>query len=60
MFQTLREKNESESTGVGLAIVKKIIEERKGTIRVESDQGIGSSFIFTWPKDTINEVVESD
>lgn len=50
IFQTLREKNESESTGVGLAIVKKILEEKNGTISVSSEEGVGSTFVFTWPK----------
>ena len=50
MFQTLRERNDHESTGIGLAIVKKIIEEVNGTIRVESALGKGARFIFTWPK----------
>lgn len=50
IFQTLREKDEKESTGVGLAIVKKIIDERRETIRVESQVGHGSAFIFTWKK----------
>jgi signal transduction histidine kinase len=50
IFQTLQERDAFESTGVGLAIVKKIIEDNKGTIRVESKLGKGTSFIFTWPK----------
>jgi signal transduction histidine kinase len=50
IFQTLREKNSVESTGIGLSIVKKIIEEQHCTIRVVSSLGKGSSFIFTWPK----------
>jgi signal transduction histidine kinase len=50
IFQTLREKNQKESTGIGLAIVKKIIDENKGKIRVNSNVGKGASFIFTWPK----------
>lgn len=48
IFQTLREKNEIESTGVGLAIVKKIIDEQRETIIVKSELGIGTEFIFTW------------
>ena len=48
IFQTLREKNEIESTGVGLAIVKKIIDEHRETINVKSELGIGAEFIFTW------------
>jgi signal transduction histidine kinase len=50
IFQTLREKNEKESTGVGLAIVKKIIDERQETIVVKSKSGEGAEFIFTWRK----------
>ena len=34
---------------MGLAMVKKIIEQAGGTISVESDEGEGSCFIFTWP-----------
>lgn len=54
LFQTLREKNESESTGIGLSIVKKIIEDKKGTIRVRSENPQGTSFVFTWPKQPAN------
>lgn len=50
IFQTLQERDAFESTGVGLAIVKKIVENQKGTIRVESQLGIGTTIIFTWPK----------
>jgi len=50
MFQTLRDRNTAESTGIGLSIVKKIIDEQKGTIRVSSEAGRGAAFIFTWPK----------
>jgi signal transduction histidine kinase len=50
IFQTLREKNEIESTGVGLAIVKKIVEDQHGSIQVISRAGEGAEFIFTWTK----------
>ncbi len=50
IFQTLREKDEKESTGVGLAIVKKIIDEHQETITVESAAGQGAEFTFTWKK----------
>lgn len=49
IFQTLRERDAFESTGVGLAIVKKIIDDQKATIYVESEIGKGTTFIFTWP-----------
>jgi signal transduction histidine kinase len=50
IFQTLRDRNTAESTGIGLSIVRKIIEEHKGTIRVQSVPGQGATFVFTWPQ----------
>lgn len=50
IFQTLNEANSFESTGVGLAIVKKILEDRKQHIKLISEPGKGSIFSFTWPK----------
>jgi signal transduction histidine kinase len=50
IFQTLQERDSFESTGVGLAIVKKILTERKLDIEVISAPGNGSVFAFTWPK----------
>jgi len=50
IFQTLRDRHTAESTGIGLSIVKKIIDEQKGSIHVESAAGQGATFVFTWPK----------
>jgi len=50
IFQTLQARDKVESTGVGLTLVKKIINEHGGKIRVESVEGEGANFIFTWPK----------
>ncbi len=50
IFQTLIPRDDFESTGVGLSIVKKIIEGLGGTIRVESQLTEGSAFIFTLAK----------
>jgi PAS domain S-box-containing protein len=51
IFQTLEARDKVESTGVGLAIVKKIIEEKGGEVWVDSAKGKGSTFYFTWPKE---------
>ena len=48
IFQTLQARDTFESTGIGLSIVKKILEERGDTIRVESQLGQGATFFFTW------------
>lgn len=50
MFQTLTPRDKNESTGVGLTIVKKIIQYQGGTIDLNSQVGQGASFTFTWPK----------
>jgi signal transduction histidine kinase/DNA-binding response OmpR family regulator len=50
IFQTLQARDTFESTGIGLSIVKKILEERGDTIRVKSNLGQGATFYFTWHK----------
>ena len=51
IFQTLKARDVEENTGVGLAIVKKIVETEGGAIAVESELGKGTTFRFTWPKE---------
>jgi light-regulated signal transduction histidine kinase (bacteriophytochrome) len=50
IFQTLQPRDTIESTGIGLSIVKKIVESQGGKIRVKSQLGEGASFYFTWRK----------
>lgn len=51
LFQTLKPRDQVEGSGMGLAIVKKIIESHEGQITVESTPGKGAAFHFTWPKE---------
>jgi PAS domain S-box-containing protein len=50
IFQTLAPKDVKDSLGLGLALVKKIVREEGGTITIESSEGKGATFRFTWPK----------
>ena len=51
MFQTLEAKDYDADTGIGLALVKKIVQERGGSITLASAHEKGATFYFTWPKD---------
>ncbi len=48
LFQTLNSRDEIDSTGIGLSIVKKIVERQQGVLSVDSAVGKGSTFSFTW------------
>lgn len=49
VFRTLHSRDEREGAGMGLALVKKIVEGRGGVVKVESTPGEGALFRFTWP-----------
>jgi PAS domain S-box-containing protein len=51
MFQTLQARDKVEGTGVGLSLVRKIVEHHGGQISVDSREGEGAIFRFTWPKE---------
>jgi PAS domain S-box-containing protein len=50
MFQTLEARDKSEGTGIGLSIVKKIVEARSGRVWMESRVNAGATFHFSWPR----------
>jgi PAS domain S-box-containing protein len=50
IFQTLEPRDKVEGTGIGLSVVRKIVEARGGGAWVESSPGAGATFHFTWPK----------
>jgi len=50
MFQTLETKDYGTDTGIGLALVRKIVQEHGGSIKLKSQEGKGARFRFTWPK----------
>ena len=50
IFQTLKSRDKKENTGVGLSIVKKIVESEGGEINLDSELGKGATFYFTWLK----------
>ena len=55
IFQTLEARDKVENTGIGLSLVKKIVEGQGGSISLESAEGEGATFRFTWQKQSISK-----
>jgi PAS domain S-box-containing protein len=51
IFQTLASRDKVEGSGLGLALIKKIVEHQNGRVWLESAPGTGSTFFFSWPRE---------
>lgn len=58
MFQTLKTRDDVEGSGMGLAMVKKIVESVGGWITVQSDGRSGCTFRFFWPLTLSNNRID--
>jgi signal transduction histidine kinase len=56
MFYRAHDRGSYEGTGIGLAICRRVMELHGGTIRVESQEGHGSTFTCTFPTHEKSEV----
>lgn len=54
LFQRLHTKDKVEGTGIGLAIVKKIITLHGGNIKAEGAENVGATFLITLPENATN------
>ncbi len=50
VFQVLQSRDRTEHSGLGLALVKKLVESHGGELLIDSGDGRGTTFRFTWPK----------
>lgn len=51
IFQMLSPRDRVEGTGIGLSVVRKLVDTRGGRAWLESRPGRGTTFYFTWPKE---------
>jgi PAS domain S-box-containing protein len=55
IFQRLEARDKVEGTGIGLSLVRKIVDTRQGRVWVESGEGTGAAFHFHWPRHQTEE-----
>ncbi len=60
MFQTLKVKDYGGDTGIGMALVKKIVEEHGGVIKLQSAEGRGTTIHFTWAREMHKDLQPSE
>jgi signal transduction histidine kinase len=60
LFQTLERRDKIESTGIGLSVVRKIVESNGGRTWVESQPGAGATFHFTWGAEAVRAPAEAE
>lgn len=53
IFQTLEARDKVEGTGIGLSVVRKIVETRGGATWLDSEVDKGTTFYFTWPRQPV-------
>jgi len=58
MFKRLHGTQEFNGTGIGLAICKRIVDNHKGTIAIESEERKGTTFLFSISKQLLNSKKE--
>ena len=54
LFTRLHERTDYEGTGIGLALCRRIVLAAGGEIWAESSEREGTTFYFTWPKQSVN------
>jgi PAS domain S-box-containing protein len=59
IFQRLHSEQQYSGTGIGLAIVKRIVDRHRGTITVESKPGESTQFTITLPVHALSESVNA-
>lgn len=55
IFQTINNRDSFDSTGAGLAMAKRILENKGGVISVDSEPGEGAAFRFAIPKQSVRK-----